>query len=205
VPAPPGIGSTPAQMGQAIAEKSRATGGLPRPPGLPPSVPNPNPAPGMAGHDMSAMAGAGVQQAGYTAFPRDKVPSHVMPSTPVPPGMSFDESLIGDAERGRAFVSQGGGGCLACHTIAGNPVMVGVIGPNLTHIGSRSTIAGGIFPNDKKYMSLWIKNSRWMKPGVIMPTLGAFQRDPVTGQTVPKTGLTDQQIADITAYMHALK
>jgi cytochrome c1 len=44
-----------------------------------------------------------------------------------------------------------------------------------------------------------------MKPGVIMPTLGAFQRDPVTRQTVPATGLTDQQIADIVAYLQALK
>ena len=35
--------------------------------------------------------------------------------------------------------------------------------------------------------------------------LGAFQRDPVTTMTVPKTGLTDQQIADIVAYMQALK
>ena len=44
-----------------------------------------------------------------------------------------------------------------------------------------------------------------MKPGVIMPTIGAFQRDPVTNQTVPGTGLTDQQIADIVAYLQALK
>jgi cytochrome c oxidase subunit 2 len=197
VPAPPGAGATPAQIGQTIAAQSRATGGLPRPAGAPPAA--------APAHDMSTMGTAGVQQAGYVSFPREKVPSHVMPKTTVPPGMSFDESLVGDAERGRAFVSQGGGGCVACHTIAGNPMMMGVIGPNLTHIGGRTTIAAGLFPNDKKHMSLWIKNSRWMKPGVIMPTLGAFQRDPVTGQTIPKTGLTDQQIADIVAYMQALK
>jgi hypothetical protein len=38
-----------------------------------------------------------------------------------------------------------------------------------------------------------------------MPTLGAFQRDPITKQTVPKTGLSDAQIADIVAYLQALK
>jgi cytochrome c oxidase subunit 2 len=160
-----------------------------------------------ATHDMSAMtAGATVQQAGFIAFPREKLPSHVVPNTPIPPGgLTFDESLKGDAERGRAFLSTGGGGCVGCHTVSGNPTMMGVIGPNLTHIGSRTTIAGGIYPNDTKHLALWIKNSRWMKPGVIMPTLGAFQRDPVTGQTIPKTGLTDQQIADVVAYLQALK
>ena len=147
-----------------------------------------------------------VQQAGFVAFPREKIAAHVMPKTPLPPGMSsFDESLTGDAERGRAMLTQGIGGCLGCHMVSGNPVMMGVIGPNLTHVGSRATIAGGLFPNDTKHLSLWIKNSRYMKPGVIMPTLGAFQYDPVTKTTVPKTGLTDQQIADIVAYMQALK
>jgi cytochrome c oxidase subunit 2 len=155
---------------------------------------------------MSTMtAGGTVQQAGFVAFPREKVPPHVLPSTPIPPGMTFDESLKGDAERGRALLTSFGGACAGCHVIAGNPSMVGITGPNLTHIASRNTIAGGIYPNDTKHLSLWIKNARWMKPGVIMPTLGAFQRDPVTGQTIPKTGLTDQQIADVVAYLQALK
>jgi cytochrome c oxidase subunit 2 len=149
-------------------------------------------------------AAAGVQLAGFV-FPHDKLPSHVIPNTPIPAGMSFNESLVGDAERGRAAISGGAGACMGCHTIAGNPVMVGKIGPNLTHVASRTTIAGGIYPNDRKHLSLWVKNARWMKPGVLMPTLGAFQRDPVTKQTVPQTGLTDQQIADIVAYLQALK
>jgi cytochrome c oxidase subunit 2 len=164
---------------------------------------------GAAGATSGAPAGgtngASVQQAGYTAFPREKLPAHVVPSTPIPPGMSFDESLKGDAERGRAAISTGVGACMGCHTVGGNPMMLGVTGPNLTHVASRTTIAGGLYPNDTKHLSLWVKNARWMKPGVIMPTLGAFQRDPVTGQTVPKTGLTDQQVADIVAYLQALK
>jgi cytochrome c oxidase subunit 2 len=150
-------------------------------------------------------AGSTVRQAGFVAFPREKLPSHAVPATPIPAGMAFDESLKGDAGRGRAALAQGMGGCAGCHTIAGNPVMVGVVGPNLTHVGSRTTIAAGLYPNDTKHLSLWIKNARWMKPGILMPTLGAFQRDPVTKQTVPGAGLTDQQIADIVAYLQALK
>ena len=194
--------------GSPLGAPANPQGGAPTRPVSAPSatVAAATPAASMPGHDMSTMAtGAPVQQAGFVTFPREKLPAHVLPSTPVPPGMSFDESLKGDAERGRAMLTQGIGGCLGCHMVSGNPVMMGVIGPNLTHVGSRATIAGGLYPNDTKHLSLWIKNSRWMKPGVIMPTLGAFQRDPVTKMTVPKTGLTDQQIADIVAYMQALK
>jgi cytochrome c oxidase subunit 2 len=149
--------------------------------------------------------GTAVQQAGFVMFPRDRIPPHAVPSTPIPAGMAFDESLTGDPNRGRDMLTKFAGGCAGCHMINGNPSMVGVTGPNLTHIATRTTIAGGIYPNDRKHLSLWIKNARWMKPGVIMPTLGAFQRDPVTNQTVPGTGLTDQQIADIVAYLQALK
>jgi cytochrome c oxidase subunit 2 len=158
-------------------------------------------------HDLPpATAGAAtVEQAGFVAYPREHLPAHIVPNTPIPAGMSFNESLKGDPERGRVALTQGVGACVGCHMINGNPSMMGVIGPNLTHVGSRTTIAGGTFPNDTKHLSLWIKNSRWMKPGVIMPTLGAFQRDPVTGQTVPGSGLTDAQIADIVAYLQALK
>jgi cytochrome c oxidase subunit II len=164
-----------------------------------------NPAPAtaqpMAGHDMSTM---GVAQAGFVSFPREKIPSHAVPRTPVPAGVTFNESLTGNAETGRALLTAGQGGCLACHQIRGNPMMVGVVGPNLTHFGSRTTLAGGIYPNDTKHLALWIKNSRVMKPGVVMPTLGKDQYDPIL-KTTQKMGLTDQQIADIVAYLQALK
>ncbi|CAN5923221.1 hypothetical protein BH11GEM2_BH11GEM2_19420 [soil metagenome] len=147
-----------------------------------------------------------VQQAGYVAFPHDKLPRHVIPQTPLPAGLAYNESLKGDPQRGLDFMTkQMGGGCIGCHAIAGNPMMKALVGPNLTHVASRTTIAGGIYPNDTKHLTLWIKNARRMKPGVIMPTLGAGEYDPVTKTNIPKTGLNDQQIADIVAYLQALK
>jgi cytochrome c oxidase subunit II len=148
--------------------------------------------------------GATVQQAGYVAFPRERMPAHTVPKTPVPSALRYNDALAGSAERGRALLTAAQGGCLGCHMISGNPVMVGVMGPNLTHVGSRSTIAGGLFPNDTKHLARWIKNARAMKPGVNMPTLGKGEYDPVTKATVPM-GLTDEQIADIVAYLQALK
>jgi cytochrome c oxidase subunit 2 len=116
--------------------------------------------------------------------------------------MHFTANLQGDPTRGQqAFLA---GGCIGCHTVTGNPLAQGKIGPNLTHVGTRTTIAGGMFPNDTRHLTRWVKNARLMKPGVLMPTIGKDAKDPVTGQT-NKFGLSDQQIADVVAYLQALK
>ena len=81
----------------------------------------------------------------------------------------------------------------------------GVIGPNLTHVGSRHTIGGGLFPNDTKHLSYWIKSAPHLKPGSIMPTIGKGLVDPVRKNTVTMGGLTDAEIADVVAYLQALK
>lgn len=166
------------------------------------------PAPGQSVANPPAAAGATqvvrIAQAAFIAFPREKIPAYAVPQTPTPDGLAFNPNASGDRTRGAQMLTQGQGGCLACHSIKGNPMMIGKIGPNLTHVGSRSTIAGGLFPNDTRHLSLWIKNSRLMKPGVIMPTLGQGQYDPILHAT-QKSGLTDRQIADIVAYLQALK
>jgi cytochrome c oxidase subunit 2 len=143
--------------------------------------------------------------AGYT-YPMDKLPRHIRPSTPIPAdiGRISDAVLAaGDAERGRRLYSSQS--CIGCHYINGNPMSLGKIGPNLTHVGSRNTIGAGLFPNDARNLAYWIKNTRKMKPGVTMPTLGLNEYDPVTKMQVKQGGLTDQQIADIVAYLLALK
>ena len=153
---------------------------------------------------MAMNANAPAAQAGsFIAFPPDKIPAFAVPGTPLP-DVQFNDALKGDPDRGRQLMSTGQGACLGCHTISGNPVMMGVVGPNLTHVGSRTTIAGGIYPNDTKHLSRWIKNARWMKPGVLMPTIGKGQYDPIL-KTNLKQGLSDEQIADIVAYLQALK
>jgi cytochrome c oxidase subunit 2 len=172
---------------------------------------NTNPAGGPAvgtppmGHDMAAMnANAPVAQAAsFIAFPREKIPAFAVPSTPLP-DVQFNDALQGDPERGRVLITGFQGSCAACHTISGNPSAVGKIGPNLTHVGSRTTIAGGLYPNDSKHLARWIKNARWMKPGVLMPTIGMGQYDPILKMTMT-SGLTDQQIADVVAYLQTLK
>jgi cytochrome c oxidase subunit II len=143
------------------------------------------------------------QPAGYT-FPMASLPDHATPHTGVPSGLTFPDGITGDAQRGARQFSQSA--CIGCHAIRGT-MAASPIGPNLTHVGSRSTIAAGIYPNDTRHLRLWIKNARLMKPGSAMPTLGLGQRDPITGAAVTAGlgGLSDQQIADIVAYLQALR
>lgn len=141
---------------------------------------------------------------GYV-FPREQLPPHVVPQTPVPAGLDFDDALLeqGDPTRGtQVFMI---GGCIGCHAIGGNPMAVSQIGPNLTHVASRHTIAGGLFPNDARHLARWIKNARKMKPGSAMQTLGLNEYDPILKRNVTAGGLTDAQIADVVAYLMALK
>jgi cytochrome c oxidase subunit 2 len=143
--------------------------------------------------------------AGYT-FPRN-LPEfeYAKPHTPVPADLRFTPGLTGHAAQGLQTFSSSA--CIGCHSIAGNPSALGNSAPNLTHIGSRSTLGAGSFPNTPAYLALWIKNARKMKPGVIMPTLGLNETDPQLKSQVTKAmgGLDDQQIADIVAYLSSLK
>lgn len=135
-------------------------------------------------------------------FPRTQVPAYAIPHTPLP-SIAFDDRLRGDAARGAALFV-GAGTCAGCHTINGNPIAQGQVGPNLTHVGSRIGIAAMMYRNDAPHLARWIKNARIMKPGVLMPTLGHGQYDPELKTTI-QAGLTDQQIADLVAYLQALK
>lgn len=68
-------------------------------------------------------------------------------------------------------------GCAGCHTVAGNPTAVGVTGPNLSHFGSRTTLAAGILPNTAENLSAWLANPQAIKPGNIMPNLNLRPQD----------------------------
>jgi cytochrome c oxidase subunit 2 len=159
----------------------------------------------VAGSSAPAQPVATVQQAGFTTYPRDKIPAYAIPETPLPAGLSYDNALLakGNPANG-AILMIGAGTCALCHAIDGNPSIKGEIGPNLTHLASRTTIGAGLYPNDPQHLARWIKNARVMKPGIVMPTLGHNQLDPML-KTVNKYGLTDQQIADVVAYLETLK
>ncbi len=62
-------------------------------------------------------------------------------------------------------------GCAGCHTVEGNPLAVGKIGPNLSNFGSRTTVGAGILPNTPENLALWLQNPQTIKPGNTMQNL----------------------------------
>ncbi|HET9984626.1 MAG TPA: cytochrome c oxidase subunit II [Longimicrobiales bacterium] len=61
-------------------------------------------------------------------------------------------------------------GCANCHTIRGTPAR-GVLGPDLTHLMSRGTIAGGTLPNTPGNRAAWVVDAQGIKPGALMPSM----------------------------------
>jgi cytochrome c oxidase subunit 2 len=61
-------------------------------------------------------------------------------------------------------------GCALCHSIGGTPARA-TVGPDLTHLKSRMTIAAGSLANTRANLTRWIENPSAFKPGVRMPAL----------------------------------
>lgn len=70
------------------------------------------------------------------------------------------------AERGRQVFMEAN--CLYCHTIKGTDA-TGNLGPDLTHIASRRTLAAGTIENNVGNLGGWIANPQHIKPGNLMP------------------------------------
>jgi cytochrome c oxidase subunit 2 len=77
--------------------------------------------------------------------------------------------------------------CMNCHTIRGTEAQ-GTVGPDLTHLMSRSTIAAGAADNTPQNLRLWIQDPNNFKPGALMPAMQ----------------LTDQQLNQVVAYLTTL-
>lgn len=58
--------------------------------------------------------------------------------------------------------------CVMCHAIAGTPAGSRV-GPDLTHLAARRSIAAGTLPNTLGHLAGWIVDPQQIKPGVRMP------------------------------------
>jgi cytochrome c oxidase subunit 2 len=78
--------------------------------------------------------------------------------------------------------------CAACHTIRGTTAL-GTTGPDLTHVGSRQTIAAGLFDTTRGSLAAWIADPQTLKPGNNMPM-------------VP---LSSDELRQVSAYLASLK
>jgi cytochrome c oxidase subunit II len=62
------------------------------------------------------------------------------------------------------------GSCSSCHTIRGTQAD-GRVGPDLTHVGSRTTLASVTIPNGASSLRDWIVDNQHIKPGNEMPDI----------------------------------
>ncbi|HEX6051031.1 MAG TPA: cytochrome c oxidase subunit II [Gemmatimonadaceae bacterium] len=80
--------------------------------------------------------------------------------------VSAREPTDSSARRGRDVFMQGS--CIMCHAINGTPAGSRV-GPDLTHVASRPSIAAGTLPNTRGHLAGWIVDPQRIKPGARMP------------------------------------
>jgi cytochrome c oxidase subunit 2 len=91
-----------------------------------------------------------------------------------------------EQQRGRAIVERGP--CGMCHTVTGTQAG-GRTAPDLTHVGSRSTLAAGTLPNTRGHLAGWIADPQGIKPGSRMPP----------------SGLASDELQAVVAYLESLK
>src|SRR4051794_2045438 len=85
----------------------------------------------------------------------------------------------------RVFMSQG---CASCHQIRGTGAR-GTVGPDLTHLASRSSLAALTIPDDATQLRSWIEDPQHIKPGNKMPGLN----------------LDPAQVDQLVAYLRSLR
>lgn len=79
--------------------------------------------------------------------------------------------------------------CVSCHSIRG--VSNGPrIGPDLTHLGSRTTLGTGVVDNTPQRLHDWIRQPSSIKPGVLMPAY---------------LSLSEADLAELVNYLESLK
>ncbi len=66
--------------------------------------------------------------------------------------------------------------CVLCHSIQGTPA-AGQVGPDLTHLASRLSIAAGTLPNTRGSLAGWIADPQNIKPGTHMATVPVASQD----------------------------
>jgi cytochrome c oxidase subunit 2 len=68
--------------------------------------------------------------------------------------------------------------CINCHRVRGT-LARGTFGPDLTHLMSRETLAGGMIPNYREGQNLrrWIAEPQKIKSGCLMPAFGLSDSD----------------------------
>jgi len=69
-------------------------------------------------------------------------------------------------------------GCSACHTVRGTQAN-GSVGPDLTHVAGRRTLAAGLLPTTEENIAAFTRSTDHIKPGVEMPSFGVLPEEDI--------------------------
>lgn len=99
--------------------------------------------------------------------------------------------------------------CAGCHTVRGHEG-AGNVGPDLTHVGSRTTIAGGLLENTPKNLHRWVTDPENVKPGNKMyfgsgAMPGYMRRENGDAGWVRNITVNDEEARALVAYLRSLK
>jgi len=94
--------------------------------------------------------------------------------------------------------------CSACHAVQGTNAR-GMVGPNLSYFGSRSTLGAGIFKNEPKQLHDWIARAYQLKPGMQMPAYDGSTNPYMKTGTGKGATLSSEEIDAIAKYLEGNK
>jgi cytochrome c oxidase subunit 2 len=104
--------------------------------------------------------------------------------------------------------------CSACHSIRTRDNAATNLAPDLTHFGSRTTIAAATLENTPTNLRAWITNPELVKPGNFMwhtpagayvPPVGYNVWNEAEGKLVRNIELTDEEVDALATYLESLK
>lgn len=88
---------------------------------------------------------------------------HARAAPKTPPADHADSALLRRGEE--IFFRES---CHACHAVGGTRATA-LLGPDLTHLGSRLTLGAGRIANTDEHLARWILDPQELKPGNLMP------------------------------------
>lgn len=88
----------------------------------------------------------------------------------------------------RGFTIVTGRQCAGCHAITGTEAFA-TVGPDLTRVAGRASLAAGELPDTRGWLTRWIADPQAIKPG----------------NRMPKVPLSPAERADVVAYLETLK
>lgn len=98
--------------------------------------------------------------------------------------------------------------CITCHTVRGHEG-IGTTAPDLTHIGSRTTIAAGLLENNEEQLARWVMHPGEVKPGnkmyVGVGAMRGFVTVEADGKVVTNITVNPDEAHALVAYLHSLK